>query len=95
VDQVEGGAMTRPALIVLAALLAGCSAAPPKPAVIETKVQVSVPCDPGPVPAPAFPVDGLTGDEDIYTKAQTMAADIETREGYEARLKAAVDSCRP
>jgi hypothetical protein len=47
------------------------------------------------VPAPAFPVDGLTGDEAIYTKAQTMAADSETREGYEARLKAAVDSCRP
>lgn len=86
--------MRRVAFVVLL-LLAGCSAAPPKPAVIETKVQVSVPCDPGPVPAPAFPVDGLTGDEDIYTKAQTLAADIETREGYEARLKAAVDSCRP
>ena len=87
--------MIRPALIVLAALLSGCSAAPPKTSVIETKVQVSVPCDPGPVPAPAFPVDGLTGDEDIFAKAQTLAADIETREGYEARLKSAVDACRP
>ena len=85
----------RPALIVLTALLVGCSAAPPRPTVIETKVQVSVPCDPGPVPAPAFPVDGLTGDEDIFAKAQTLAADVETREGYEARLKAAVDACRP
>lgn len=87
--------MMRHVLIVIAALVAGCSAAPQKPAVIETKVQVSVPCDPGPVPAPAFPVDGLTGDEDLYAKAQTMAADIEVREGYEARLNAAIDSCRP
>jgi len=37
----------------------------------------------------------LTGDEDIFAKAQTLAADIETREGYEARLKSAVDACRP
>ena len=78
-----------------AVLIAGCSSTPPRPAVIETRVQVSVPCDPGPVSVPAFPVDGLTGDEDLFAKVQTLAADIETREGYEARLKAAVDACRP
>ncbi len=79
----------------LAILLTGCASHPSCPPPIETKVQVSVPCDPGPVPAPAFPVDGLTGDEDIFAKAQTLAADIEAREGYAARLKAAVDACRP
>ena len=75
--------------------LAGCATTMKPPAVIETKVRVSVPCDPGPVAAPAFPVDGLTGDEDIFTKAQTLAADIEVREGYAARLNAAIDACRP
>jgi hypothetical protein len=93
---VERQAVIRPELIVnTAALTAGCATHPSCLPPIETKVQVSVPCDPGPVPAPAFPVDGLTGDEDIFAKAQTLAADIETREGYEARLKSAVDACRP
>ena len=87
--------MTKVLAAFVLLLLAGCSSAPPRPAIIETKVRVNVPCDPGPVPAPAFPVDGLTGDEDLFAKAQTMAADIETRAGYEARLKAAVDACRP
>lgn len=82
-------------LTVFALLASGCGTSPSTPQVIKTKVQVSVPCDPGPVPAPAFPVDSLTGDEDIYDKAKTLAADIETREGYEARLNAAIDSCRP
>lgn len=88
--------MRRVALLALtAALTAGCAAHPSCPPPIETKVQVSVPCDPGPVLEPAFPIDGLTGDEDIFAKAQALAADIEAREAYEARLKAAVDACRP
>lgn len=74
-------------------LLAGCASQPPMG--VETLVRVNVPCDAGPVPAPAFPVDSLTGAETIYAKAQTLAADIEVREGYEARLRAAVDACRP
>jgi hypothetical protein len=88
--------LTRNLIAALAAavMLGGCATAAKPPAVIETRVRVNVPCDPGPVPAPAFPVDGLTGGEDLYAKAQTMAADIEVREGYEARLNAAIDSCR-
>lgn len=82
------------AVCVLAALpLAGCASRPPT--MVETKIRVSVPCDAGDVPAPAFPADGLTGDEDLYVKAQTLAADTEVREGYEARLRAAVEACRP
>ena len=88
--------MNRLVLVLLSMMvLSSCASAPRAPAVLETRVQVNVPCDPGPVPAPAFPIDGLTGDEDLFNKAQTMAADIEVREGYEARLRSAVDSCRP
>ena len=88
--------MTRLVLVLLSIVaLSSCASAPRSPAVVETRVQVNVPCDPGPVPAPAFPIDGLTGDEDLFNKAQTMAADIEVREGYESRLRSAVDSCRP
>ena len=88
--------MTRLVLVLVSIMvLSSCASAPRTPAVVEARVQVNVPCDPGSVPAPAFPIDGLTGDEDWFNKAQTMAADIEVREGYESRLRSAVDSCRP
>ena len=78
-------------LVLLAAILAGCGSAPSIPATVS--VAVDKPCD-VPVPdVPVFPVEALTGAEDIFTIGKTLWADIKLRTAYELKLRAALEGC--
>lgn len=70
--------------------LAGCGSLP---TTVEVKVPVPVPCLSQAPVRPAFPADGLTGSEDLFTLGQTLWADRLTRRAYELELEAALSGC--
>ena len=80
---------------MLCLLLSGCASAPQvieKP--VEVKVPMPVPCRAPDVPVPAWPLAGVpdaASDFDFYKAA---LAEIKLREGYEARLGAALGACQ-
>lgn len=78
-------------LVLLAAVLAGCSSAPTIPATVS--VAVDKPCD-VPVPdKPVFPAEALTGGEDLFTIGKTLWADHKARQAYELKLRTALEGC--
>lgn len=85
-------------LIGLGVVLAGCQsqqqAATPEPRVVEVQVPVSVPCKITPVGRPAFAVDSLPLGAAIDEQMRALRAERRQRQGYEARLEAAVQGCQ-
>ncbi|AVS67838.1 hypothetical protein C8245_21135 [Paracidovorax avenae] len=83
----------RPAVLMLAALLAGC-AATPRVETVEVRVPVPVECR-EPVPArPAMPTEGLRPGANLDDFARAAMAELERREGYEVLLLVALEACR-
>ncbi|AVS73925.1 hypothetical protein [Paracidovorax cattleyae] len=83
----------RAAILLLAALLAGC-AATPRVETVEVRVPVPVECR-EPVPArPAMPTEALQPGATLDDFARAAMAEIERREGYEGLLLVALEACR-
>ncbi|MFD2298412.1 hypothetical protein QRO11_11970 [Paracidovorax citrulli] len=83
----------RTAVLMLAALLAGCAGAP-RVQTVEVRVPVPVECR-EPVPArPAMPTDALRPGASLDDFARAALAEIERREGYEGQLLTALEACR-
>ena len=61
---------------------------------IEVKVAVPVPCRTPIVPVPVWPLDQIKQDVDIFTLVKTMISEIELRQAYEQKLKAASKACQ-
>lgn len=84
--------------IGLAIALAGCQSQHHMPAqeprVVEVQVPVAVPCKTAPVARPAFAVDSLPLGAEIDEQMRALRAERKQRQGYEARLEAAVQGCR-
>lgn len=78
-------------LVAVGLVLPGCSTVPPQ---IQTvKVAVPVECR-EPVPdRPAMPTEGLAAGADLDASVAALLAEIELREGYEVRLRTALDAC--
>jgi hypothetical protein len=84
-------------IAVLCLALAGCAgrvAEPPEPAVVRVEVPVQIPCRTERVPRPVFAVDVLPIGASIDEQMRALRADRRQRQGYEARLEAAVEACR-
>jgi type IV pilus biogenesis protein CpaD/CtpE len=85
----------RVALILAAMALAGCSTTPkPPPPPVEVRVPIPVACTEAVPDRPLMPTDSLTAADTIERKARAALAEIEDRQGYEARLLAALQNCR-
>ncbi len=83
----------RAAVLMLAALLAGCAGAP-RVETVEVRVPVPVECR-EPVPArPAMPTEALRPGATMDDFARAAMAEIERREGYEGQLLTALETCR-
>ena len=76
--------------LATAALLAGCAAAPP-----STRVHVPVPvaCQEQEPERPVMPTESLAPGAPPWVLHQSALAEIDRREGYEARLRAALLIC--
>lgn len=84
--------MMRAAILLGALALAGCGALP-RVEVQEVKVPVPVECR-EPIPdRPAMPTEALADDADPFELLRAALAEIDRREGYEARLLAALLIC--
>lgn len=83
----------RAAVLILAALLAGCAGAP-RVEVQRVNVAVPVECQ-EPVPArPAMPTDSLRPGATVDDFARAAMAELARREGYEGQLLTALEACR-
>ena len=76
------------ALAALSAALTGCSTCEPQ------RVAVPVPCKVPEVERPIMPTEWLKADVTLDGFVQAAAAEIERREAYEAKLRAALESCK-
>jgi hypothetical protein len=77
-------------LLLAAWALAGCSTTSQ---VHEVKVPVPVECREKVPPRPAMPTESLRPGTGLTEGAKAMMAEIELREGYEARLVTALEAC--
>lgn len=80
---------------VLCLLLAGCASAPQvieKP--VEVKVPVPVDCKVPDVPVPAWPLAAVPPSASDFDFYKAALAEVRLREGYEARLLAALGACQ-
>ncbi|ABM32318.1 hypothetical protein QRO11_15240 [Paracidovorax citrulli] len=83
----------RAAVLILAALLAGCAGAP-RVEIQRVNVSVPVECQ-EPVPArPVMPTDALRAGATVDDFTKAAQAEIERREGYEGELLTALEACR-
>jgi len=83
----------RAAVVMLAALLAGC-AVTPRVEVEQVNVPVPVECQ-EPVPArPVMPTDSLRAGANVDDFTRAAMAEIRRREGYEGQLLNALEACR-
>ncbi|WVR18116.1 hypothetical protein JXVLWARM_CDS_0065 [Burkholderia phage Bm1] len=85
-------------LVLLAAvcLLAACAPAPvtvDRP--VNVEVPVAVPCKVPPVAVPDWPLASLPKDATDYEFYQAALTEILLRKGYEERLLAAQEACKP
>ncbi len=78
-------------------LLTGCAGRlvnDPEPQVVRVEVPVQIPCRTERVPRPAFAVDSLPIGATVDEQMRALRAERLQRQGYEARLEAAVEACR-
>ena len=68
--------------------LAACSTCEP------VRVHVPVPCTTPSVDRPIMPTEGLQPDVSLDAFVQAAAAEIERREAYEVKLRAALAACK-
>lgn len=83
--------------VALSLVLTGCAglvAEPPEPAVVRVEVPVQIPCRTERVQRPVFAVDVLPIGASIDEQMRALRADRRQRQGYEARLEAAVAACQ-
>jgi hypothetical protein len=79
-----------PILFLFAALsIAGCAGR-----VAQIEVPVAVPCKVPDVPKPAFAIDTIPPDADIFTVVRALWATMEQHEAYEIQMQAAIDACK-
>lgn len=83
-------------LALVLAVLAGCATTEPVTVTrtVTVEVPVGVPCRAPQIERPVWPLDVLAPDADDYEWTRAALAEIEMREGYEARLEGAVAGCR-
>lgn len=77
-------------------VLAGCAAPAPQVVTrtVTVEVPVGVPCRTPQIARPVWPLDVLPTDANDYEWARAALAEIEVRNGYEARLEGAVAGCQ-
>jgi hypothetical protein len=75
--------------IMALVLLTGCATMTK-----TVEVPVPVPCIVPDVPRPAFAIDTIEPDSDVFVVARAMWATIEQWEAYEIQLQAAIDACK-
>jgi hypothetical protein len=82
-------------LALAAAVLTGCAhnTRPDAPIVREKPVPVLVPCTATEPTKPAWIVDALPLDSDVWTQMAALRAERKQRQGYEGELVAALRSC--
>lgn len=73
-------------------LIAGC--ATPPPASITVRVPVPVACTQPTPDRPILSIDTMAPDLPLDVQVRNMRADHDDRDGYEARLRAALEACR-
>lgn len=76
--------------IIGVAFLAGCSTTG---GALITKVPVPIPCQESMPSRPAMPTEGLKPGGKLFASTTAMQAEIELREGYEDKLRAALAEC--
>lgn len=82
----------RRSLVSLAAMaVAGCGT---QPTVQKVEVAIPVACREPTPERPVMPTHGLTPGVPLTEFSKAAAAEIERREGYEARLRAALANCQ-
>ncbi len=84
--------MTRASVLLYMLALGGCATAP----LIEiqiVKVPVPVECREPTPDRPSMPTEALAEDADPFELLRASLAEIDRREGYEIRLRAALESC--
>lgn len=84
----------RAACVLLVAVLAGCAGAPVAVRTERVEVPVPVPCRTPDIARPVWALDALSKGATLFQRVRAMAVEIEQRRAYEARLEAAVKSCR-
>lgn len=77
--------------IALLVLLAGCGATAPR--LQAVKVPVPVQCQATVPDRPAMPTESLKPGVTLFEFVKAAQAEIERREGYEERLRAALAEC--
>jgi uncharacterized lipoprotein YmbA len=82
------------AIVAAAMALALTGCATTAPMVQEVLVPVSVPCRVEPPVQPAFAVDSLPVGSGIWEQMKALRAERLQRQGYEAELEAAIQSCQ-
>ena len=85
-------ALARSCAAVLMVFLAGCAQTPVAPATVAIAV-AEPPCRVSPPTRPAFPVDALAADADIWTIGTALWADRLARKAYELELETAIRGC--
>ncbi|GAA5231732.1 hypothetical protein FOZ76_11710 [Verticiella sediminum] len=85
--------MIRIAIACGALALAGCAAAPTV-RTVTVEVPVPVPCRIEKVERPTWAMDALPAGARLYETVRAALVEIEQRQGYEARLEAALLTCR-
>jgi hypothetical protein len=76
-------------LLCVCLWLSGCATQQ----LVEVKVPVPVECREPVPPRPTMPTEGLRPEAGLLDKVKALLAEIELREGYEVRLRAALDNC--
>lgn len=77
-------------LLIAAMMLSGCSAVG---GAFTVKVPVPVECREAEPSRPAMPTEGLKPGASLFASTIAMQAEIELREGYEGKLRAALRAC--
>lgn len=75
--------------LAVVVLLAGCGPG----GTLQVKVPVPLACQEKEPDAPSWPTDALVVGDSLHTKNAAMVAEIEMREGYETKLRAALRAC--
>lgn len=79
--------------LMLALALTGCASAPPRVELQQVKVPVPVECREPEPDRPVMPTESLAPGADPFTLMRAALAEIDRREGYETRLRAALEIC--
>lgn len=80
-------------VLVLALSLSGCASF----SSVHTgsvEVPVAVPCRVPEIPRPAFAIDGVPVDSDVFVSSRALWASIEAWEAYETELQASIAACK-